>query len=142
MVLARKINKRLVAEINLVASASGFAIPTVIMSSSESAVLGIVNDQVSRVDPSVLHSILADGHIPMIAFVAADEAGKGYNVNTDIADGEPMVAVRFEKGMQGQVNTSIDHGAELVNGVDTVRYHWRNSAKDPASEARINAKRL
>lgn len=72
MVLARKINKRLVAEINLVASASGFAIPTVIMSSSESAVLGIVSDQVSRVDPSVLHSILADGHIPMIAFVAAD----------------------------------------------------------------------
>lgn len=67
------------------------------MSSSESAVLGIVSDQVSRVDPSVLHSILADGHIPMIAFVAADEAGKGYNVNTDIADGEPMVAVRFEK---------------------------------------------
>lgn len=42
--------------------------------------------------------------------------------------------------MQGQVNTSIDHGAELVNGVDTVRYHWRNSAKDPASEARINGK--
>lgn len=54
------------------APASGFAIPTVIMSSSESAVLGIVSDQVSRVDPSVLHSILADGHIPMIAFVAAD----------------------------------------------------------------------
>ncbi|XP_039123652.1 acetylglutamate kinase, chloroplastic-like [Dioscorea cayenensis subsp. rotundata] len=98
MVLARKINKRLVAEINLVASASGLSrFKRVIMSSSESAVLGIVNDQVSRVDPSVLHSILADGHIPMIASVAADEAGKGYNVNTDIADGEPMVAVRFEK---------------------------------------------
>ncbi|XP_039146647.1 uncharacterized protein LOC120283912 [Dioscorea cayenensis subsp. rotundata] len=42
------------------------------------------------------------------------------------------------KGMQGQANTSTDHHAEHVNGVDTVGHHWRSSKRDPASEAWIH----
>ncbi|RLM49039.1 hypothetical protein C2845_PMPSC002125 [Panicum miliaceum] len=54
--------------------------------SRDAASLGFVGE-VTRVDPSVLHPIIASGHIPVIATVAADEAGQAYNINADMAAG-------------------------------------------------------
>ncbi|KAH7691891.1 Acetylglutamate kinase protein [Dioscorea alata] len=101
MVLDGKINKSLVDEINILGGTSvrlcgKDARLLTARPSSESAVLGFVGE-VARVDPSVLHSILADGHIPCIASVAADEAGQGYNVNTDTTVGKLAAAVGAEK---------------------------------------------
>lgn len=39
------------------------------------AALGFVGE-VSNVNPAILHTILSDGHIPVIAPVAADESGQ------------------------------------------------------------------
>jgi hypothetical protein len=40
----------------------------------------------SRVDPTVLHPIIASGHIPVIAIVATDQAGQAHNINADTGD--------------------------------------------------------
>jgi acetylglutamate kinase len=48
---------------------------------------------VAHVDPSVLRPIIASGHIPVVATVAADEAGQAYNINADTAAGEIAAAI-------------------------------------------------
>ncbi|KAH7681428.1 Acetylglutamate kinase protein [Dioscorea alata] len=68
MVIAGKINKSLVAEINMlggtdVGHCGKDARLLTVRPSSESTVLRFVSE-IARVDPSVLHPILADGHIP------------------------------------------------------------------------------
>ncbi|URD80756.1 acetylglutamate kinase [Musa troglodytarum] len=62
----------------------------------DAAALGFVGE-VARVDPGILRPILADGHIPVIASVAADENGQSYNVNADTAAGEIAAAMGAEK---------------------------------------------
>ncbi|CAL9069136.1 uncharacterized protein LOC135626489 [Musa acuminata AAA Group] len=101
MVLVGKVNKSLVSLIN---SAGGTAVglcgkdarlltarPT-----PDAAALGFVGE-VARVDPGILRPVLADGHIPVIASVAADENGQSYNVNADTAAGEIAAAMGAEK---------------------------------------------
>ncbi|XP_072986929.1 acetylglutamate kinase, chloroplastic [Typha latifolia] len=101
MVLVGKVNKSLVSLINLAgATAVGLcgkdARLLTARPSPDAAALGFVGE-VTRVDPTILRPILADGHIPVIATVAADEAGQAYNVNADIAAGEIAAAVGAEK---------------------------------------------
>ena len=64
--------------------------------SPNAAALGFVGE-VARVDATVLHPIIASGHIPVIATVAADETGQAYNINADTAAGEIAAAVGAEK---------------------------------------------
>ncbi|KAK1618645.1 hypothetical protein QYE76_024162 [Lolium multiflorum] len=92
MVLAGKVNKHLVSLVCLAgATAVGLcgkdARLLTARPSPDAAQLGFVGE-VARVDPSVLHPIIASGHIPVIATVAADEAGQAYNINADTAAGE------------------------------------------------------
>ncbi|KAM0934287.1 putative acetylglutamate kinase [Dioscorea sansibarensis] len=129
MVLAGKINKSLVAEINMlggtgVGLCGKDARLLTARPSSESAVLGFVGE-IARVDPSVLRPILADGHIPVIASVAADETGQGYNVNADTAAGELAAAVGAEKlilltDVAGILEDRNDPGS-LVKEIDIAR---------------------
>ncbi|PKA64155.1 Acetylglutamate kinase, chloroplastic [Apostasia shenzhenica] len=101
MVLVGKVNKSLVSLINL---AGGTAIGLcgkdgrllTARPSPDSASLGFVGE-VSRVNPAILRPIIADNHIPVIASVAADDEGQGYNVNADTAAGEIAAAVGAEK---------------------------------------------
>lgn len=101
MVLVGKVNKSLVSLINLAgATAVGLcgkdARLLTARPAPDAAALGFVGE-VARVDPAILRPILADGHIPVIASVAADDAGQGYNVNADTAAGEIAAAVGAEK---------------------------------------------
>ncbi|KAL6634868.1 hypothetical protein ACP70R_027539 [Stipagrostis hirtigluma subsp. patula] len=101
MVLVGKVNKQLVSLISLAgATAVGLcgkdARLLTARPSPDAAALGFVGE-VSRVDPTVLHPIIASGHIPVIATVAADEAGQAYNINADTAAGEIAAAVGAEK---------------------------------------------
>ncbi|EAY95080.1 hypothetical protein OsI_16896 [Oryza sativa Indica Group] len=101
MVLVGKVNKHLVSLINL---AGGTAVGLcgkdarllTARPSPNAAALGFVGE-VSRVDATVLHPIIASGHIPVIATVAADETGQAYNINADTAAGEIAAAVGAEK---------------------------------------------
>ncbi|XP_020085101.1 uncharacterized protein LOC109707964 [Ananas comosus] len=101
MVLVGKVNKSLVSLLNAEgATAVGLcgkdarlitARPT-----PDAAALGFVGE-VARVDPAVLRPIIGDAYIPVIATVAADEAGQTYNINADTVAGEIAAAVAAEK---------------------------------------------
>ncbi|KAJ8625919.1 hypothetical protein MRB53_019226 [Persea americana] len=100
MVLVGKINKSLVSLINKAgATAVGLCgkdgrLLTARPSAQSS--LGFVGD-IARVDPTILKPLLAAGHIPVIASVAADESGQAYNINADTAAGELAAALEAEK---------------------------------------------
>ncbi|CAN6252606.1 unnamed protein product [Urochloa humidicola] len=101
MVLVGKVNKQLVSLISLAgATAVGLCGKDARLLSArpsrDAAALGFVGE-VTRVDPAVLHPIIGSGHIPVIATVAADEAGQAYNINADTAAGEIAAAVGAEK---------------------------------------------
>ena len=101
MVLVGKVNKDLVSLINKAgATAVGLsgmdgrlimAKPT-----PNSAQLGFVGE-VARVDPTILQPLVNNGHIPVIASVAADELGQSYNINADTVAGEVAAALGAEK---------------------------------------------
>lgn len=101
MVLVGKVNKNLVSLINI---AGGTAVGLcgkdarliTARPSPNAAALGFVGE-VARVDATVLHPIIAAGHIPVIATVAADGTGQAYNINADTAAGEIAAAVGAEK---------------------------------------------
>ncbi|CAL9199678.1 unnamed protein product [Musa hybrid cultivar] len=100
MVLVGKVNKSLVSLIDIAgATAVGLcgkdARLLMARPGPDAVALGFVGE-VARVDPAILHPILANGHIPVIASVAADEHGQSYNVNADTAAGEIAAAVGAE----------------------------------------------
>jgi acetylglutamate kinase len=49
--------------------------------------IGFVGE-VTRVNPTILHSLVRDGYIPVVATVAVDSSGQALNVNADTAAGE------------------------------------------------------
>ncbi|KAL4323807.1 hypothetical protein GQ457_11G011200 [Hibiscus cannabinus] len=101
MVLVGKVNKDLVSRINFAgATAVGLSgmdgrLLTA-RPSPNAAQLGFVGE-VARVDPTVLQTLVANGSIPVIASVAADEYGQPYNINADTVAGEVAAALGAEK---------------------------------------------
>lgn len=57
--------------------------------------LGLVGE-IDHVDASVVTTLLADGHIPVIASVSQDKNGEPLNVNADIAAGAIAGALKAE----------------------------------------------
>jgi hypothetical protein len=53
--------------------------------------------EVTRVDPTLLNSLVSSGYIPVVATVATDETGQALNVNADTAAGEIAAALQAEK---------------------------------------------
>lgn len=99
MVLVGKVNKTLVSLINRAgATAVGLSgkDARLLTARPNSKDLGFVGE-ISRVDSAILRPLLEAGHIPVIASVASDKTGQGYNVNADTAAGEIAAAVRAEK---------------------------------------------
>jgi acetylglutamate kinase len=58
--------------------------------------LGFVGD-VSRIDPSIVHRLINEELIPVIATVGVDELGQAYNINADTVAGAIAQAVQAEK---------------------------------------------
>lgn len=101
MVLVGKVNKNLVSLIDRagvkavgLCGADGRLVTA--RPAPNAAKLGFVGE-VARVDPTILWSIVNDGHIPVIASVAADESGQQYNINADTVAGELAAALGAEK---------------------------------------------
>jgi acetylglutamate kinase len=58
--------------------------------------LGYVGE-ISRVNPGIVTTIIAEGYIPVIAPVAVGERGESYNINADSAAGRLAAALGADK---------------------------------------------
>ena len=99
MVLVGKVNRDIVGAVNvhgaLAVGLSGED-ANLITAAPRSEALGYVGDVVD-VDPVLVHQLLAQGLIPVIATIGTDESGKAFNINADTAAGALAAALGCEK---------------------------------------------
>jgi len=99
MVLVGKVNRDIVSAINvhgpLAVGMSGED-ANLITAAQSSVDLGYVGS-VSEVDPTMLRRLVAEGIIPGVATMGADESGQAYNINADTVAGALAVALGAEK---------------------------------------------
>ena len=99
MVLVGKVNRDIVSAINvhgpLAVGLSGED-ANLITAAPGHADLGFVG-HVSVVDPTMLQRLVAEGLIPVVATIAADEKGQAYNINADTVAGALAEALQAEK---------------------------------------------
>jgi acetylglutamate kinase len=99
MVLVGKVNRDIVSSINVHAAlAVGLSgeDANLITASPRSEALGFVGD-VTAVDPVIVHQLLAQGLIPVVATIGSDRAGQAFNINADTAAGALAAALEAEK---------------------------------------------
>ena len=99
MVLVGKVNPEIVAAINvhgpLAVGLSG-ADSRLITAVRRDPRLGFVGD-VGTVNPTLLHQLLNEELIPVVATIGADADGQAFNINADTAAGAIAAALRAEK---------------------------------------------
>ena len=99
MVLVGKVNRDIVGAINihgpLAVGLSGED-AGLITASARDPSLGYVGD-VGSVDPTILHRLLAEGLVPVVATIGADATGQAYNINADTVAGAVAEALQAEK---------------------------------------------
>jgi acetylglutamate kinase len=99
MVLVGKVNRDIVSSINvhgaLAVGLSGED-ANLITAVARSEALGYVGDVVS-VDPVIVHQLLAQGLIPVVATIGTDHSGQAFNINADTAAGALASALKAEK---------------------------------------------
>ncbi len=99
MVLKGQVNPQLVAAINVHGS---YAVGVsgvdggLIRAAPRNETLGYVGD-VTHVNPAVLHGLLDDEFIPVIATIGSDETGQAYNINADTVAGAIAESLDAEK---------------------------------------------
>ena len=109
MVLAGRVNKEIVELIN---HAGGKAVgltgqdgglirarKMMVKSSSESQELldlGHVGE-IEKVDPAIIHCLLASGFVPVIAPIGSGDEGETYNINADLVAGKIAEILKAEK---------------------------------------------
>ena len=99
MVLVGKVNRDIVSSINvhgaLAVGLSGED-ANLITATARSEALGYVGDVV-HVDPVIVHQLLAQGLIPVVATIGTDQSGQAFNINADTAAGALAAALEAEK---------------------------------------------
>jgi len=99
MVLVGKVNRDIVGAINvhgaLAVGLSGED-ANLITATARSEALGYVGDVV-EVDPVIVHQLLAQGLIPVVATIGSDDTGQAFNINADVAAGALAAALGSEK---------------------------------------------
>jgi acetylglutamate kinase len=99
MVLVGKVNRDIVSSINvhgaLAVGLSGED-ANLITATARSEALGYVGDVV-HVDPVIVHQLLAQGLIPVVATIGTDDTGQAFNINADTAAGALASALEAEK---------------------------------------------
>ena len=99
MVLKGQVNPQLVAAVNV---HGNFAVGVsgvdggLIRAAPRDPALGFVGD-VTRVDPAVLHGLIDDEFIPVIATIGCDATGQAYNINADTVAGAIAESLDAEK---------------------------------------------
>jgi acetylglutamate kinase len=99
MVLVGKVNRDIVSAINvhgpLAVGMSGED-ANLITAAPTHVDLGFVGN-VSVVDPTMLQRLVAEGIIPVVATIGADDSGQAYNINADTVAGALAEALDAEK---------------------------------------------
>ena len=99
MVLVGKVNREIVSAVNvhgaLAVGLSGED-ANLITAEAKSEQLGFVGDVVD-VDPVIVHQLLAQGLIPVVATIGSDETGQAFNINSDTVAGHLATAIKAEK---------------------------------------------
>jgi acetylglutamate kinase len=99
MVLVGKVNRDIVSAINvhgpLAVGMSGED-AKLITAAPTNVDLGFVGS-VSVVDPTMLQRLVAEGIIPVVATIGADESGQAYNINADTVAGALAESLGAEK---------------------------------------------
>ena len=99
MVLVGKVNREIVGAINVhgpIAVGLSGEDAGLITAGPLDPLLGYVGDVVA-VDPSIIHKLVAEGLVPVIATIGADAAGQAYNINADTVAGAVAEALEAEK---------------------------------------------
>jgi len=110
MVLAGKINKEIVARLNRIGGrAVGLCGKDADLfeavkkyrrvkgdSGEELVDIGFVGE-ITRVNPGIVQTVIAEGYIPVVAPVAVGPSGESYNVNADYAAGRLAAALGADK---------------------------------------------
>ncbi len=99
MVLVGKVNRDIVSAVNvhgpLAVGLSGED-ARLITAAAHTGGLGFVGT-VLGVDPTILRRLLAEGLIPVVATIGADETGQAYNINADTVAGAIAESLAAEK---------------------------------------------
>ncbi len=99
MVLIGQVNPQIVAAINvhgaLAVGVSGED-AALIRAVPRDPLLGYVGD-VDAINPTILHALLDDGFIPVVATIGTDAEGQAYNINADTVAGAIAEALGAEK---------------------------------------------
>lgn len=99
MVLVGKVNSEIVSAINLhgplAVGLSGFD-ANLLRAGMRDGDLGFVGD-VDAVDPTIIHGLLAQGLVPVVATMASDAGGQAYNINADTVAGALAASLHAEK---------------------------------------------
>lgn len=99
MVLSGQVNPQIVAAINV---HGRFAVgvsgedASLISASAKNPDLGFVGE-VDRINPGILHRLLDDEFIPVVATIGTDASGQAYNINADTVAGAIAEALGAEK---------------------------------------------
>jgi acetylglutamate kinase len=99
MVLSGQVNPQIVAAINV---HGRFAVgvsgedASLITASAKNSDLGFVGE-VDRINPGILHRLLDDEFIPVVATIGTDASGQAYNINADTVAGAIAEALGAEK---------------------------------------------
>ena len=99
MVLSGQVNPQIVAAINV---HGRFAVgvsgedASLITASAKNPDLGFVGE-VDRINPGILHRLLDDEFIPVVATIGTDAGGQAYNINADTVAGAIAEALGAEK---------------------------------------------
>lgn len=99
MVLVGKVNRDIVSAVNVHGALSvGLSgeDANLITAVARSEALGYVGDVVA-VDPVIVHQLLAQGLIPVVATIGTDHTGQAFNINADTAAGALAAALHAEK---------------------------------------------
>lgn len=99
MVLVGKVNSDIVSAINVhgsIAVGLSGADANLIRADLHSEALGFVGN-VAEVDPTIVQALVAQGLVPVIATIGADEEGQAYNINADTVAGAIAAALGAEK---------------------------------------------
>jgi acetylglutamate kinase len=100
MVLAGKLNTDVVMTLNAegvpAVGLSGVDGRLLLAQKQSGPDLGFVGEVV-HVDPGVVHTLLEQRYVPVIASIAMDETGQAYNVNADVVASELAMALGAEK---------------------------------------------
>src|SRR4051812_22312050 len=100
MVLVGRVNRDIVSAINVFAPSTALGLSGedagLITAAPRSPDLGYVGD-VQDVNAGILHRLMAQDLIPVIATIGTDDEGQAYNINADTVAGAIAVSLAAEK---------------------------------------------